>query len=67
MKRNILKTLNRRTFLAGSGALIATPAILTSTRAYAANKILKVGYVHPKTGPLAGFAEADDFIIEGIK
>ncbi len=67
MKRNILKTPNRRTFLAGSGALIATPAILTSTRAYAANKILKVGYVHPKTGPLAGFAEADDFIIEGIK
>ena len=67
MKRNILKTPNRRTFLAGSGALIATPAILTSTRAYAASKILKVGYVHPKTGPLAGFAEADDFIIEGIK
>ncbi|MDA9100175.1 ABC transporter substrate-binding protein [Planktomarina sp.] len=67
MKRNILKTPNRRTFLAGSGALIATPAILTSTRSYAANKILKVGYVHPKTGPLAGFAEADDFIIEGIK
>ena len=67
MKRNILKTPNRRTFLAGSGALIATPAILTSTRAYAANKILKVVYVHPKTGPLAGFAEADDFIIEGIK
>ena len=67
MKRNILKTPNRRTFLAGSGSLIATPAILTSTRAYAANTILKVGYVHPKTGPLAGFAEADDFIIEGIK
>jgi branched-chain amino acid transport system substrate-binding protein len=66
MKRNFLKKPTRRGFLAGSGALIATPAILTSTRAYAATKTLKVGYVHPKTGPLAGFAEADDFIIEGI-
>ena len=46
--------------------MVATPAILTTTRSYAANKTLKVGYVHPKTGPLAGFAEADDFIIEGI-
>ena len=66
MKRNFLKTPTRRGFLAGSGALLATPAILTSTRTYAANKTLKVGYVHPKTGPLAGFAEADDFIIDGI-
>ena len=66
MKNNLFKTPSRRSFLAGTGALVATPAILTSTRSYAANKTLKVGYVHPKTGPLAGFAEADDFIIEGI-
>ena len=66
MKNNLFKTLSRRSFLTGTGALVATPAILTSTRSYAANKTLKVGYVHPKTGPLAGFAEADDFIIEGI-
>ena len=66
MKNNLFKTPSRRSFLAGTGALVATPGILTSTRSYAANKTLKVGYVHPKTGPLAGFAEADDFIIEGI-
>ncbi|MDG2299179.1 MAG: ABC transporter substrate-binding protein [Planktomarina sp.] len=66
MKNNLFKTPSRRSFLAGTGALVATPAILTTTRSYAANKTLKVGYVHPKTGPLAGFAEADDFIIEGI-
>ena len=66
MKNNLFKTPSRRSFLAGTGALVATPAILTSTRSYAANKTLKVGYVHPKTGPLAGFAEADDFIIKGI-
>ena len=66
MKNNLFKSPSRRSFLAGTGALVATPAILTTTRSYAANKTLKVGYVHPKTGPLAGFAAADDFIIEGI-
>ncbi|MDT2019049.1 MAG: ABC transporter substrate-binding protein [Planktomarina sp.] len=66
MKNNLFKSPSRRSFLAGTGALVATPAILTTTRSYAANKTLTVGYVHPKTGPLAGFAEADDFIIEGI-
>ena len=66
MKNNLFKRPSRRSFLAGTGALVATPAILTTTRSYAANKTLTVGYVHPKTGPLAGFAEADDFIIEGI-
>lgn len=42
------------------------PAILRGTRAYAQNKTLKIGYVSPATGPLAGFAEADDYVIEGI-
>jgi branched-chain amino acid transport system substrate-binding protein len=46
--------------------MLAAPAILTSTRAYAQNKTLKVGFVSPKTGPLAGFAEADAYIVEGI-
>jgi len=46
--------------------MFAAPAILTSTRAYAQNKTLKVGFVSPKTGPLAGFAEADAYIVEGI-
>ncbi|MEE9312131.1 MAG: ABC transporter substrate-binding protein, partial [Planctomycetota bacterium] len=38
-----------------------------ATRAYAANPTIKVGHVSPQTGPLAGFAEADDFVLEGIK
>jgi branched-chain amino acid transport system substrate-binding protein len=28
---------------------------------------IKLGYVSPKTGPLAAFAEADDFIFDGIR
>lgn len=58
--------LNRRSFLMGSAATLAMPAILHSTRAYAQTPTLKIGYVSPSTGPLAGFAEADGYIIDGI-
>jgi len=57
----------RRQVLGGLAATVAAPAILTSTRAYAANPTLKVGFVTPSTGPLAGFAEADDYILEGLR
>ena len=33
----------------------------------AAGRPIKIGYVSPKTGPLAPFAEADDYILEGIQ
>lgn len=58
--------LTRRRFLKTAGAALAAPAILTLTRAYAATPTIRIGYVSPKTGPLAGFAEADDYIIAGI-
>ncbi|TCK99282.1 amino acid/amide ABC transporter substrate-binding protein (HAAT family) [Shimia isoporae] len=58
---------SRRAFLAGATAALATPALLKSTRAYAATPTLKVGHVSPRTGPLAGFAEADDFVLKGIE
>ncbi|WP_299366873.1 ABC transporter substrate-binding protein [uncultured Tateyamaria sp.] len=58
---------NRRTILGGLAATVASPAILTATRAYAANPTIKVGFVTPSTGPLAGFAEADDYILEGLR
>jgi len=57
----------RRTLLGGVAAAVAAPAILKHTRAYAANPVIKIGHVSPKTGPLAAFAEADDFVLEGIK
>ncbi len=58
---------NRRQILGGLAASVATPAILRSTRAYAQNPTIKVGFVTPSTGPLAGFAEADDYIIAGLQ
>ena len=65
--KNIKKGLSRRKILAGSGALLATPAIMSITRAYAANPKLKVGFVSPRTGPLAGFSEADDYVVWAIQ
>ena len=57
----------RRTVLGGLAASLAAPAILTSTRAYAANPKIRVGHVSPRTGPLAGFAEADEYVLKGIE
>jgi len=65
MKKILNQT--RRNLLATGAAALATPYLLTSTRAYAANPVIRVGYVSPATGPLAGFAEADDFIIQGVQ
>lgn len=58
--------ISRRSFLTAGTAALAAPAILTATRAYAQTPTLKIGYVTPTTGPLAGFAEADGYIVDGI-
>ncbi|MEM7442230.1 MAG: ABC transporter substrate-binding protein [Pseudomonadota bacterium] len=60
-------TPSRRTFLTVTAAALAAPAILKATRAYAQNPTLKVGHVSPQTGPLAGFAEADDYVLNAIQ
>lgn len=56
----------RRGFLASGTAALAAPAILGATRAYAADPVLRIGHVSPRTGPLAGFAEADDYVLKAI-
>ena len=57
----------RRQILGGMAAAVAAPSVLTSGRAYAANPTIRVGHVSPRTGPLAGFAEADEFVLQGIE
>lgn len=59
--------LSRRQFITTVGASIAAPAILKHTQAYAANPVIKIGFVSPQSGPLAGFGEADDFVLKGIR
>jgi branched-chain amino acid transport system substrate-binding protein len=59
--------LDRRRFVWGTTALAASAALWRPTRARAASSTIKIGYVSPKTGPLASFAEADDFILGGVR
>jgi branched-chain amino acid transport system substrate-binding protein len=61
------KTISRRTLVkTGLGAL-AAPAVLRIPPALAASDTIKIGYVSPKTGPLAGFGEADSFILGQVR
>ena len=57
---------SRRRFVWGTSALAASAALWRPTLARAADPI-RIGYVSPKTGPLAPFAEADAFILGGIR
>src|SRR5215211_6186428 len=51
---------------AGLGAL-AAPAVLRVIPAHAQSRVIKVGHVSPRTGPLAGFGEADPHILDEIQ
>src|SRR6202047_3365516 len=56
----------RRVIRTGLGA-IAVPAVLRVIPAHAQSRVIKIGHVSPKTGPLAGFGEADGFILEHVR
>ncbi|WP_312412764.1 ABC transporter substrate-binding protein [Shinella sp.] len=57
-RRDLLKSA------AATGALAATSGL--AMPALAQDAPIKLGYVSPQTGPLAAFAEADKFIIDGF-
>ena len=45
---------------------IAMPAILNVIPVNAQSRVIKIGHVSPRTGPLAAFGEADPFVLDGI-
>ena len=53
-RRNLMK--------AGLGAL-AAPAVLKVIPVNAQSRVIKIGHVSPRTGPVAPFGEADPFIL----
>jgi branched-chain amino acid transport system substrate-binding protein len=61
------KSINRRTLIKSGAAAITAPALFNANSASAQAKVIKVGHVSPKTGPLAGFGEADTFILEQVR
>lgn len=68
IKTNVLNLdVSRRKFIKTTAGIIAAPAILSATRAYADVPTIKIGHVAPRTGPLAGFAEADSYVLKGIE
>jgi branched-chain amino acid transport system substrate-binding protein len=62
--------LDRRRLLkraAGASAAVALAPWIATTRAYAASRTIKIGFVTPRTGPLASFGQADDFTVRRMR
>jgi branched-chain amino acid transport system substrate-binding protein len=61
--------LTRRKLIKAGGATVAATALLSGFPApwVRAAKPAKIGYVTPQTGPLAPFAEADNFIVGSVR
>ncbi|MEP2529949.1 ABC transporter substrate-binding protein [Shimia sp.] len=56
--------LPRRTFLAGAATLGSTLALGVRTASAQSGTVLKVGFISPRSGPLAGFGEGDAYVLE---
>ena len=54
--------ISRRTFGRGVGALLGAAALPAVARAD--DKVIRIGFVSPQTGPLAVFAEPDAFVLK---
>jgi branched-chain amino acid transport system substrate-binding protein len=67
MKQRQGSALSRRRLLKGGAAALAAPAVLTVIPVNAQSRVIKIGHVSPRTGPLAGFGEADSFILEQVR
>src|SRR5882672_4061965 len=60
--------ISRRSLVAAAGlGVIAAPAVLRAIPAHAQSRVIKIGHVSPRTGPLAGFGEADPYILDEIQ
>ncbi len=66
-ERLVPRTITRRRFIKGGAAAVAGLGALRAGPARGAEREIKIGYVSPRTGPLAGFGEADEFILAGLE
>jgi branched-chain amino acid transport system substrate-binding protein len=63
-------TIDRGQFLkraAAAGAAVGLAPYIATSRALAATRTVKIGYVTPRTGPLAAFGAADSFSLAQMK
>jgi Periplasmic binding protein len=66
-KSNSARPIARRTLIVGAATSGAILAARFPTPAIAQQKTVKLGYVSPQTGPLAAFAEADNFTVAAFR
>src|SRR6266550_7596532 len=59
--------IDRRALVTRGLGILAAPAVLRAIPANAQSKTIKIGHVSPRTGPLAGFGEADTFILDQVR
>ncbi len=65
MTTNILN-ISRRGFV--SASIAGTAALALGGRGLAADATkLKVGFISPRTGPLAGFGQTDGYVLEKVR
>ena len=64
-KRPVRMLVSRRDF--GRGALALGAAALLPRAARAEDRVIRIGFVTPQTGPLAVFAEPDNFVLEQFR
>jgi branched-chain amino acid transport system substrate-binding protein len=57
----------RRSVLKAGAATFAASTVFAPAVLRADNLVIKIGHVSPKTGPMAGFAEAQDWTLAGIR
>lgn len=63
------RDFSRRDFLGAAGVVTGGAALSSLPLSFAVGgeRVIKIGYVSPQTGPLAPFAAADQYIIESLK
>src|SRR5262249_47409882 len=59
--------ISRRNALKAAVGAVTAPAVLQVIPVNAQSRVIKIGHVSPRTGPLAGFGEADTFILEQVR
>jgi branched-chain amino acid transport system substrate-binding protein len=59
--------ISRRSLVRSGVGVLAMPAVLRVIPANAQSRAIKIGHVSPRTGPLAGFGEADGFILDQVR
>src|SRR3989442_9129854 len=66
-ERLVQRTITRRRFIKGGAAAVAGLGALRAGPARGAEREIKIGYVSPRTGPLAGFGEAGEVILPRLE